>query len=191
MGERLRCFVAVNLPGELRETIGEYFAALRKDVRGVKWVAAANLHLTLKFLGSVEPEKAKRVGEALDGALAGTRPVGVTLSGAGAFPPRGRPRVVWLDLAAGGSEMTALQAAVEGALAPLGFAPEGRRFTPHLTVGRVKSLKNAAALFAALDSVRDREWGRFTASAVHLMRSELFPTGARYSILHEVRLTGD
>lgn len=191
MGERLRCFVAMNLPDELREAIGEHCAALGKDVQGVKWVTAANLHLTLKFLGSVEPEKVERVGEALDGALAGMRSIGVTLSGAGVFPPRGRPRVVWLDLAAGGEETAALQAAVEDALEPLGFAPEGRRFTPHLTVGRVKNLKNAGALFAALDSVRDREWGRFTASAVHLMRSELFPTGARYSILHEVRLTGD
>jgi len=191
MGERLRCFVAVNLPDELRETIGEYFSALRKDVPGVKWVAAGNLHLTLKFLGRVEPEQVKRVGESLDGALGGTRPVGVSFRGAGAFPPRGRPRVVWLDLDAGGMEVTALQSAVEGALEPLDFAREQRRFTPHLTVGRVKSLKDAGALLGALDSARDREWGRFTASSVDLMRSELFPTGARYSILHKVRLTGD
>jgi 2'-5' RNA ligase len=181
MSEGVRCFVAVNLPAPLREEIGAFFAALRGSVRGVRWVAAANLHLTLKFLGDVEQGQVSRVANAVAGALEGSPPVEVTLAGAGVFPPRGRPRVVWLDLAAGAEGI---------ALEPLGFPRERRPYTPHLTVGRVKKPGDPAPLLAAVDTAGKREWGGFTASSVDLVRSELFPTGARYSILREVRLKG-
>jgi len=190
MSEAVRCFVAVNLPALLREEIGEFFNRLRGSVRGVRWIAAANLHLTLKFLGDVESGQVSRVANAIAGALEGRSPVKVVLSGAGVFPPRGRPRVVWLDLSAGAEGITSLQGAVERSLEPLGFSPERRPFSPHLTVGRVKSLRDAAPLLSAVDVAGEREWGGFTASSVDLVRSELFPTGARYSILREVRLKG-
>lgn len=188
MSEAVRCFVAVNLPGPLREEIGEFFAALRGSVRGVRWVPAANLHLTLKFLGDVESGQVSRVANAIAGALEESPPVEVAFSGAGVFPPRGRPRVVWLDLSAGAEGITSLQREVERSLEPLGFLPERRPFTPHLTVGRVKNLRDAAPLLSAVAAAGEREWGGFTASSVDLVRSELFPTGARYSILREVRL---
>lgn len=190
MSEGVRCFVAVNLPAPLREEIGAFFAALRGSVRGVRWVAAANLHLTLKFLGDVESGQVSRVANAIAGALEGSPPVEVTLAGAGVFPPRGRPRVVWLDLAAGAEGIASLQGEVGRALEPLGFPREKRPFTPHLTVGRVKKPGDPAPLLAAVDTAGKREWGGFTASSVDLVRSELFPTGARYSILREVRLKG-
>ena len=190
MSEAVRCFVAVNLPALLREEIGEFFTGLRGTVRGVRWVAAANLHLTLKFLGDVESGQVSRVANAIAGALEERSPVEVALSGAGVFPPRGRPRVVWLDLSAGAEGIASLQAEVERALEPLGFPPERRPFTPHLTVGRVKNLRYAAPLRSAVDTAGEREWGGFTASSVDLVKSELFPTGARYSILREVRLKG-
>jgi 2'-5' RNA ligase len=188
MSETVRSFVAVNIPSALREEIGGFFADLRTRVRGVRWVAPDNLHLTLKFLGEVERTRLPEVEEALEASRAGRGPFPVTLTGTGVFPPRGRPRVVWLDVTEGGPELTALQGGVERALAPLGFPPEGRPFTPHLTVGRVKDPRHASALLTALEDVKERLWGGFTASTLDLVRSELFPTGARYSILREIRL---
>lgn len=188
MGEKLRSFVAVNLPDALREDIGRFIYSLRGSVRGVKWVKDENLHLTLKFLGDLDREALPAVTGALDRALAGLRAVRVSLRGAGAFPPRGRPRVVWIDMDAGTEGLALLQRSCEQALDPLGFPPEGRPFTPHLTIGRARDLRDAGPLLSALDAARGRSWGDFTADRVHLMRSELFPTGPSYSILHEVRL---
>jgi 2'-5' RNA ligase len=189
MSEKLRLFVAVNLPDDLRSLIGSFQAGLRKQVRGVKWVKEENLHLTVKFLTDVDSRLLPELRAALDKALIDRAPFTATLRGAGVFPPRGRPRVVWLDLPAGGDRIAVLQKDVEWALAPLGFAPEQRSFTPHLTVGRVKDRGDPASLNAALAAAQDRKWGDFVVEKVHLMRSELFPTGPRYSILHVARLT--
>lgn len=189
MAERFRCFLAVNLPDDLKRTVGGFIDSLRAEVRGVRWVRGENLHLTLKFLGDVESGIIPDIGKALDGVASDVGPIPVTLCGAGVFPPRGRPRVVWLDLTRGGDELAALQRRCEGVLAPLGFPPEERPFTPHLTIGRVKDLRSPIPLGDALAEASSRNWGDFVVERVHLMRSELFPTGPRYSILHAVRLT--
>ncbi len=188
MGEKLRTFVAVNLPDDLRAAIGSFIDTLRGTVRGVKWVKDGNLHLTLKFLGDVEQQALPVITGALDGALAGQRAVPVSLRGAGVFPPRGRPRVVWLDMADGAEGLALLQRRCEETLDPLGFPAEGRPFTPHLTIGRARDLRDPRPLLESLDAMKARKWGDFVADRVHLMRSELFPTGPSYSILHEVRL---
>ena len=100
MSEAVRCFVAVNLPRPLREEIGAFFAGLRGKVRGVRWVPSANLHLTVKFLGDVEEGQVSRVANAVAEGLKGRSPVEVVLSGAGLFPPRGRPRAKTLGSSA-------------------------------------------------------------------------------------------
>lgn len=185
----IRCFVALVLPVELREAIAAFFALESSKVPGVRWVAAANLHLTLQFLGDVDPARVPAVAQALDAAAAGHGVFGLALRGAGAFPAPERPRVVWLGVDAGAAAASALAASVASALAPLGFAHEARPFVPHLTVGRVNSPPRARGpLRALLDAVRDRDWGECLVPAAHLMRSELFPAGPIYSILHEARL---
>jgi 2'-5' RNA ligase len=186
----MRCFVAVNFPGELREEVGKFTSSLVAVGRGVRWVRPENIHLTLKFLGNVDQKVLPELSAALDGALAGHPPFGLTVKGTGVFPPRGRPRVVWVDLAGDAAALAALQSAVEGVLEPLGFPREKRPFTPHLTVGRVRDPRRPGPLAAAIAAAGEREWGRCVVERVHLMRSELFPTGPRYSILHEVRLAG-
>jgi 2'-5' RNA ligase len=155
----------------------------------VRWVAAANLHLTLQFLGDVDAGRIPALREALDVAVSGHRAFRLGLRGAGAFPSPERPRVLWVGAGEGAAAASALATSVAAALAPLGFAPEERRFLPHLTVGRVGSpSRDRAPLLRLLDAVRDREWGECLIPAAHLLRSELFPAGPIYSILHEARL---
>jgi RNA 2',3'-cyclic 3'-phosphodiesterase len=185
----IRCFVALVLPAELRETVAAHFAREGQRVAGVRWVAAANLHLTLQFLGEVEAARIPAVREALDGAVPAHRPFRLGLRGAGAFPTPERPRVLWVGAGQGATETSALATSVAAALAPVGFASEERRFVPHLTVGRVASPpRDRGPLRRLLDAVRDREWGECLIPAAHLLRSELFPAGPIYSILHEARL---
>ena len=187
MTDPLRCFVAVDIDEEIRATVGVFLETLRREVRGVKWVRPENLHLTLKFLGSVDPGTVAGIGAALDAAVAGKAPFTLHFRGAGLFPERGRPRVLWIGIDGGADGMASLAAAVDEVLAPLGFPPESRPFVPHLTIGRVKDLRNTGVLAAAMDDSADMEWGESPVDRVHLVRSELFPSGPRYSILHDAR----
>jgi 2'-5' RNA ligase len=191
MNGRLRCFVAVNLPEGIREGIGAFLDREAGGVPGVAWVAPPRLHMTLKFLGDVEERRIPGLGEALDAGLSGAAPFTLGLQGAGAFPSVERPRVVWVGVSAGARELAALAGAVEDALAPLGFPREPRPFAPHLTVGRVRArIREAGALPRLVSAAARAPFGSFLVPAAHLMRSELFPSGPTYSILHETSLSG-
>ena len=187
MSRGIRSFVAVQITEELRKTVGIFTGNLRREVRGVRWVRPGNLHLTLKFLGTVGQERHPELYRVLDGIAADHRRFSLTFRGAGVFPPKGRPRVVWIGITSGSGEMASLQADVEGRLEALGFPSEGRSFTPHLTIGRARDLRDPSALTEALADVKEMEWGESVVDGVQLVRSDLFPTGPRYSILHEVR----
>jgi 2'-5' RNA ligase len=187
MGNGIRSFVAVSISEEIRKLAEAFMESLRGEVRGVKWVRPENLHLTLKFLGAVPEAQLPDLRAPLEKAAGRHRPFSLGFGGAGVFPPRGRPRVVWIDLAAGAGEMAALQADVEAGLEPLGFPPEKRPFSPHLTIGRAREPGDPGALTGALAAAGEMSWGECVVDRVHLMRSDLFPTGPRYSILQEVR----
>jgi 2'-5' RNA ligase len=181
--------VSVELPDALREAVAAHFASEGRRIAGVRWVAPCNLHLTLKFLGDVAEGRLPELRTALMAAAAGASPFTLALHGAGAFPSPERPRVIWVGAGAGSAELTALALSVEAALTPLGFAPEDRPFSPHLTVGRVSYRPpDPAPLRRLIDSARGREWGEWLVPAVHLMRSELFPKGPIYSILQTTPL---
>jgi len=185
----IRCFVGLLLSAELREAVAGHFAREGRRIPAVRWVAAANLHLTLQFLGEVDAGRIPALRQALDGAVSGHPAFRLGLRGAGAFPAPERPRVLWVGAGEGGAAAVALASSVSTALAPLGFAPEGRSFVPHLTVGRVAAPpRDRGPLLRLLESVRDRDWGECLVPAAHLLRSELFPAGPIYSILHEARL---
>jgi 2'-5' RNA ligase len=149
------------------------------------------MHFTLKFLGDVETERLAPIAAAIDAGCAGIAPFAVELTSAGVFPSPARPRTLWLGAGSGGAGLARLAAAVEEALAPLGFPAEGRPFVPHVTIGRVKGpLPDPAALQRLVTAARGRAWGGFPVPAVHLERSDLFPSGPTYSILHETCLSG-
>jgi len=163
---------------------------LRSVARDVAWVAAGNLHLTLKFLGAVPETRIESIAGALrDAGLAG-RPFEARIRGLGAFPSTGRPRVVWAGVTDGASQMTELARRVDIALAALGFAPEERPFSPHVTLGRVRRPERNPALADALERASGREYGLLQVQSAALMRSQLGPRGARYSELVTVGLGG-
>jgi len=146
----VRCFLAVELPEPVREAIAAVEARLRADVGKLRvtWVAPANLHLTLRFLGEIDEARAGRVVEAVERVTAVTAPIDVEAAGLGLFPGPVRPRVVWVGLGAGASPSESvargavavgrLARAVELALVPVGFPPEARPFRAHLTIGRIR-----------------------------------------------------
>lgn len=185
----LRCFIAIELPHELKESIHGLTGGLRSSGARAKWVPAENLHITLKFLGNTPEEMIKEVREGIARASAGHYAFDLVFRGAGAFPDIRRPRVVWVGVEDSGA-LSALQKDMEEAMSALGFTPDGRDYSPHLTIGRIKSPGGLMPLSGELEALGDTDFGSARISGVSLMRSKLGPAGARYERLHGVSLGG-
>jgi 2'-5' RNA ligase len=192
----LRLFIAFDLPAAAKDALAALQAAWQRAsgaAQAVKWVAVPSIHLTLKFLGSTPPAQVDLIRLALGEAMAGTRPLTVRLAAPGVFPSPQRARVLWVGLAGELDALVAAQQRVERALGPLGFPPEERRFTPHLTLGRVRenaSPDERRALGAAAARLRVPDAPLIALDVVHVMRSELRPSGARYTSLAQIPLRG-
>jgi RNA 2',3'-cyclic 3'-phosphodiesterase len=191
----LRCFVAIELGPELREGIaGTQQSLARVFPKGaVRWVAPTSIHLTLTFLGDVSASRIPEIEERLRTECPPCRPFSFTGEGVGCFPNLRRPSVVWVGVSEPTGSLKRLLRAVERALKPLGFVPEERAFTPHLTLGRTNRMAPSAALAAVGTAVAAAEIGVVGVSPVSqvvLMRSELLPGGPRYTPLASVALEG-
>ena len=139
----IRTFIAVELPDDIKQKIGDFISVIRPKISGVKWVQTVNLHLTLKFLGNVEEDLINNIINEISEAAQHNSPFNMQLEGFGAFPNLNRPRVFWIDVKHGGNELSKLAASIESKMVKLGFEPESRKFSPHLTVGRVRRGKRA------------------------------------------------
>ena len=171
----------------MRARLAAEVDALRPLGGDVAWVAAGNLHVTLKFLGRVDAARLPEIEAVLAEAAALATPFELAVRGLGAFPSATRARVLWAG-AAGGAAAGRLATDVDEALAGLGFAREARPFAPHVTLGRVREPRRNAALAAVLAAGARREFGRVRVERVSLMRSELSPRGARYTELRTLTL---
>jgi 2'-5' RNA ligase len=187
---QVRTFVALPLPAELRTAIDAAVAPWRRIHAPVRWVPAANMHLTLKFLGEIPRTRIPRIAEALRSATRSCTRFTLRFGPLGAFPGWRRPRVIWLGVEECPAALETLQAAVEQALVNLGFPPERRAFTPHLTLGRVKAPRGLEKLLSALQSARALTLPAIAVDAVRLYKSELRRTGAVYSVLEAFPLAG-
>jgi 2'-5' RNA ligase len=171
----MRCFVAVDLPAEVRDAIAEAASALRAagPRADVSWTRPEKMHLTLKFLAEVPEPTAPRLATALAGVAARHAPFTLVAGGVGGFPSRARPRVLWAGLTDGVREVGRLAADVELACEPLGFALESRPFRGHLTIGRVRMPRGIGRVVAAMDPYDDAVFGRWTVRELVLYRSHL------------------
>ncbi len=176
----MRAFLALPLPPGLCELL----AARARAVPGLRAQAPGTIHLTLRFLGEIE--ETERVAEAVRPAAKACRPFDLELVGLGAFPHPGAARVLWAGVGGGAGEATALAAAVESALAPLGFPRETRPFRPHVTLGRFSSPRRLPAPLLDLPPAL----GTARADRLILYRSTLTPRGALHQPAVEMSLGG-
>lgn len=184
----MRTFVALNLSAETRAALHAAAEPLRAALdHGVSWTREPALHLTLKFLGDRSEEFASRLSAGLRSALRGEPACRIDIGGVGAFPSLGRPRVLWVGIAAN-PELNGLYERVEAVCAALGAPREPRPFHPHVTLGRVRDgarvAVGALADAAAAVLVRRRE----SVATVDVMESVLGQGGARYRVVHAVPL---
>lgn len=183
----IRCFISVNLPDEAKTAMGSFITELKKTGADVKWVVAENIHLTLKFLGNIDESLIPGIAEALSKKLSLYDAFYITIADVGCFPSEKRPRVIWVGIK-DSDVLTNMQKDVDAVMTGFGFAPEVRPFSPHLTVGRVRSLKKVAELTKRFADFRRSDFGRVGISAIHIMKSELKPAGAEYSSLCRISL---
>ncbi|KAA0254661.1 MAG: RNA 2',3'-cyclic phosphodiesterase [Acidobacteria bacterium] len=160
------------------------------DVRGVKWVRPDQLHFTLKFLGEVPADRVPAARRALGAAVSGLWAFDLFLSGLGAFPPGGPPRVVWAGCGEGREALEALAARVDAEMAAEGFPAESRPFAAHLTLGRVKDPRAARGLRERLAARDAGAFGRVRVAEVVLFRSRLSPAGPSYEPIGSFPLAG-
>ena len=187
--ESWRIFVALELPESLRQKITRHMDRLREQLPEVRasWTRAQNLHLTLKFLGDTPVARVEAVAAALSGAANSCGPFEIAVGDCGAFPPRGKPNVLWIGIDDPSGKLHKLQAALETECADAGFQRDQRTFHPHLTIARLRHPSDARGLAEV-----HRRLG-FESTAVRvtdacLIRSELSSAGSRYTILarHEL-----
>jgi 2'-5' RNA ligase len=183
----VRAFVAVDLASAVKIQIGQIMGQLKPLGSMIRWVRPEGMHLTLKFLGEIAEDRLTTVYRAVEQSVAGISPFSFVLAGLGGFPNLRRPRVIWLGVPRGGESLKRLQEQVENQLAQCGFPAEKRGYSPHLTIGRVKSLHGIQPLLDRLSSI-SFESEEIPVSAVKVMRSQLRPTGAEYSALKVVDL---
>ena len=185
----MRCFIAIVLPEELKAKIAGIQDRLKTAGADVSWTRQEGMHLTLKFLGEVEEKRTPEIERALDMAVDGITAFTLTVSGMGIFPDMRRPRVVWIGLKEEGDNLIRLHKGVDEELKKTGFPSEDRRFTPHITLGRIRSNRNIEKLLKLIDVEKGVDSGSFEVSDLHLIKSELKPSGAVYTELYSVMLS--
>jgi 2'-5' RNA ligase len=175
----IRAFVAVGLPDLARDRLAAYLAACREVAPAFRWVAPESLHLTVRFVGRVDPAPLDSLAASLR-SLA-FEPFPITLGGLGTFGRGAAIRVVWLGLSAGADELTHLASEAEARCAAVGFEPEARPYHPHLTLAR--SRQRRGERLAELPP--PPELSGWMVTGFRLYRSRLAPGGATYSVLEE------
>ena len=190
----MRLFVAVEIgqtlakrAANLSEELERRAAAAARRAK-VTWIPADRMHLTIRFIGEVDDERAAMVRQALEEPLA-VAPFRLTLCGAGTFPKSGTPRVVWLGVTEGREPLLRVEREITARLTPLGIPEENRAYSPHLTLARVRDpagLKSAPLL----DGLTDHRVGTTHIDAITLFQSKLSPKGPTYTALLHTPLGG-
>jgi len=173
----LRLFIAALLPDEIKVRMDGYIGALKSRCGGVKWEQRKKLHVTLKFLGSVEDSKVPGVFSIINELVRNYSPFETEITCFGGFPDMRYPRILYIGLSEN-PKLSSLQGRVDEALAPLGFPRETRRFLPHVTIGRVKSRIRIIEPFPIPEKYK------FTIDEIAVVKSDTRRDGSVYTPLH-------
>lgn len=183
----IRLFIACPLTGEVKQRIGQIIETLRPVVKNIRWVKTENLHITLRFLGDTEERLVGRLGELIDHVAATHEPVPSNLNELGGFPDLRRARVVWIGHHQPEDGLARIARQIELKVRELRFPKEKKRFTPHLTIGRLRFPDSSGALAQAIESYQ-LEPISVVYDRITLFKSTLTPSGPIYEKLHEANL---
>ena len=190
--EQVRSFIAIELPDELKLGLAQLEAQLKMSKQPwVKWVDPYSIHLTLKFLGSIAVDRISEIIGVMEESIQGIPPFRLEVKDLGVFPSLRRVQVAWVGISGEVDKLSRLQQHLESHLARLGFTPESRPFTPHLTLARLRnraSLDERQSFGHLITTTRFEAIYTIKVAAINLMRSQLTREGAIYSRIGSVGL---
>ncbi len=190
--EQVRSFIAIELPDELKLGLAQLEAQLKmRRQPWVKWVDPYSIHLTLKFLGSINVDRISEITKAMEEAVQGIPPFHLEVKDLGVFPSLRRVQVAWVGVSGEVDKLSQLQQYLESNLACLGFVPESRPFTPHLTLARLRnqaSLDEQQSFGQLIANTRFEAAYTVEVDAISLIKSQLTREGAIYSRISSVAL---
>jgi len=183
----MRTFIAIPIPEEVLAVLARAQKQLQSYNAEVRWTQVRSIHLTLKFLGEVNPDLLPRLAQSLRSQITQPRSFNLSLSELGSFPNPQNPRILWCGVGGEQDALLQLQRIVETACGNCGFPAEDRPFSPHLTLGRIKGRKNLRALIDYIGTAKDIECS-FRADRFNIYKSVLKPQGAVYTVLETIAL---
>jgi 2'-5' RNA ligase len=183
----IRAFIAIDLSAEIQLRLDEVVHNYRTQLTNIpiRWVAASNIHLTLKFLGDVSLSNLNILTDMIQTEISSHHQFDISVGGSGAFPNLRQPRIIWVGVEAP-PELTAIQNGIESTTGRVGYTREERAFSPHLTLGRVSrnaTSQDVKAISKVLEASRVGFLGATCVEKIYLYRSDLQPTGAVYTQL--------
>ncbi len=187
--KHLRIFAAINVSIPSVRKVAELQRKLRSQQSAelkIGWVPPANLHITLKYYGNLIPEQVEAVAAAARTAAKGVAPFEVTARGLGVFPKPEEPRILWVGLGGGNERMKTLQARLEEASEDLGFEPDGRPFSGHLTLGRIR--QGTEGIDTWLQDYAEEDCLASSIDEIVIYESRLHRKGAEYVSHYRVPL---
>jgi 2'-5' RNA ligase len=184
MSGSIRSFIAFDLESEaVRKSLATAQNLLVQTGADLKLVETQNIHITVRFLGDITPATAEKIFAEMQKVQ--FTPFNVQIKGLGAFPDLRYPRVVWAGITEGADQLETVFNQLEPRLRSLGFAPDPKGFSPHLTIARVKSGRNKAQLADFVAKNANYDFGTIKAECLRLKKSDLTPRGPIYSTLKE------
>lgn len=189
---QLRTFIAIEFAPQIQDAIGKQITALQQVMvpKAIRWVPKENLHLTLKFLGELSPSHLEFIRQAISQEAASISPFEIQAGGLGAFPTLRNPRVIWVGLH-GPGELIDLHKGLDESIGRLGFPRDDRKFSPHLTIGRVHPSTGPVELKKIHEVLASRQLGNIgqcKVDAIHLFKSDLTSSGAIYTKIYSANL---
>ncbi len=185
---KIRTFIALELPEDLKKVFSILQQRLREYTDCVRWVKPEHIHLTLKFLGSIDEELVEPISRILENISKKQSSFSMHIAGIGAFPNTRNPKVIWVGIQSSQDSLTKFQTTLEDALSVFGLPREKRPYAPHLTLGRVRDYRGKRDLEAVIEKFQHEDMGVYTADKVIFYRSDLKPTGPIYSALKTLQL---
>jgi len=180
-----RGFIAID--PDVSSKIVELGNKIKKTGAQVKLVEPKNMHLTLKFLGDTDEKLINEIEKIIKESTKDTKPFKIKLEGTGVFPNQNYIKIIWIGIK-NGEQIIPIAEKIDEEISKLGFKKENRKFSPHLTIGRVKSAKNKDKLIQIIEEYNEILFSEFEVKSIKLIKSELTPKGPIYTTLKEIRL---
>jgi len=184
-----RLFVAVEIqPGK---TLAEAYQVIRTNLRmeRINWVSSDHFHITLKFLGDTTEDEIPQIMSRIKDLCRGSKPFAISLTSIGVFKNLREPRIIWIGCQST-DPLKVIQVKLECALSEIGFEPETREYSPHLTLGRMKEIRQINPLTQLITNYKNFEFQSQAIDRIILYESLLYPSGPQYNKIFEIILPG-